>query len=57
MTTESVWRRQFAELAAAVKPYTFESDGALFIAPECPEHLKRTYGQLLLAGYAKGWVK
>lgn len=55
--TESVWRQQFSQLAEAVKPYTFEADGALWILAECPEGIRDSYGNLLQVGYANGWIK
>lgn len=55
-TDEIIWRKQFAALASAVEPHTFEVDGDQLIGGTCQPAVARSYDRMLQVGYAKGWV-
>lgn len=56
MTTESVWRRQFDQLAATLRPFVVEIEGDFHIGPGAPPSIVDTYRDMLSVGYSKGWV-
>lgn len=58
MTTEQVWRHQFAELCETLRPAVFTtSDGMQLIDPsKADSQILRLYEGMRQVGYAKGWL-